>query len=80
MVLCLFSKASPSFFPQCLSRNQRAALAEITDVLRAVCHAHRLPLALTWIPCNYTEEAVDEIIKVCVREGNKGLDGKCLMH
>lgn len=31
--------------------NQRSALAEITDVLRATCHAHRLPLALIWIPC-----------------------------
>ncbi|PIN24613.1 hypothetical protein CDL12_02645 [Handroanthus impetiginosus] len=40
---------------QSLSENQRAALAEITDVLRAVCHAHRLPLALTWIPCNYSD-------------------------
>lgn len=39
---------------QSLTNNQRAALAEITDVLRAVCHAHRLPLALTWIPCSYT--------------------------
>ncbi|XWS09383.1 hypothetical protein CRYUN_Cryun40dG0080600 [Craigia yunnanensis] len=70
---------TPRLLPQCLSRNQRAALAEITDVLRAVCHAHRLPLALTWIPCNYTEEAVDEIIKVRVREGNKGWHGKCVL-
>ncbi|XVE81006.1 hypothetical protein DITRI_Ditri15bG0027800 [Diplodiscus trichospermus] len=71
--------APPRLLPQCLSRNQRAALAEITDVLRAVCHAHRLPLALTWIPCYYTEEDVDEIIKVRVREGNKGRDGKCVL-
>ncbi|CAG7908510.1 unnamed protein product [Brassica rapa] len=33
-----------------LSSNQRDALAEIQDVLRALCHAHKLPLALTWIP------------------------------
>ncbi|KAJ4906536.1 Protein NLP8 [Raphanus sativus] len=39
--------------PQYLSSNQKAALAEIQDVLRAVCHAHRLPLALAWIPCSY---------------------------
>ncbi|XVF29460.1 hypothetical protein REPUB_Repub15cG0123200 [Reevesia pubescens] len=69
----------PRLLSQCFSRNQRAALAEITDVLRAICHAHRLPLALTWIPCNYTEEDVDEIIKVRVREGNKGWDGKCIL-
>ncbi|XWS13181.1 hypothetical protein CRYUN_Cryun36dG0015500 [Craigia yunnanensis] len=75
----LRSTAPPRLLPQCLSRNQRAALDEITDVLRAICHAHRLPLALTWIPCNYTEEAVDEIIKVRVREGNKGWDGKCVL-
>ncbi|OMO87951.1 Plant regulator RWP-RK, partial [Corchorus capsularis] len=75
----LRTTAPPRLLPQCLSRNQRAALAEITDVLRAVCHAHRLPLALTWIPCNYAEEAIDEIIKVRVREGNKGRDGKCVV-
>ncbi|XP_052483825.1 protein NLP9 [Gossypium raimondii] len=71
--------ARPRFLPQCLSKNQRAALAEITDVLRAVCHAHRLPLALTWIPCNYTEEAENEYIKMRVREGNKSWDGKCVL-
>ncbi|CAH8265825.1 unnamed protein product [Arabidopsis lyrata] len=37
--------------PQYLSSSQRDALAEIQDVLRAVCHAHKLPLALAWIPC-----------------------------
>ncbi|KAB2009007.1 hypothetical protein ES319_D10G138700v1 [Gossypium barbadense] len=68
--------APPQPLPQCLSGSQRAALAEITDVLRAVCHAHRLPLALTWIPCYYTEEAVDEILKVGGGEGNRRRDGK----
>ncbi|KAK8703529.1 hypothetical protein V6N13_047184 [Hibiscus sabdariffa] len=71
--------ARPRFLPQCLSRNQRAALAEITDVLHVICHAHSLPLALTWIPCNYTGEAEDEFIKVRAREGNKGWDGKCVL-
>ncbi|XVE84465.1 hypothetical protein DITRI_Ditri17bG0015800 [Diplodiscus trichospermus] len=75
----LRTTAPPRLLPQCLSRNQRAALAEISDVLRVVCHAHGLPLALTWIPCNYTKEAVDEIIKVRVKEGNKGLNGKCVL-
>jgi hypothetical protein len=54
-------------------------LSEIADVLRAVCHAHRLPLALTWIPCNYTEEALDEIVKVRVREANSRSSGKCVL-
>ncbi|KAL8491842.1 hypothetical protein ACS0TY_023448 [Phlomoides rotata] len=49
----LRSTAPPKLYSQSLSKNQRAALAEITDVLRTVCHAHRLPLALTWIPCSY---------------------------
>ncbi|KAF2300305.1 hypothetical protein GH714_011581 [Hevea brasiliensis] len=73
----------PRLLPQSLSRNQRAALDEITDVLRVVCHAHSLPLALKWIPCNYVEEAVDEIIKVHVRvehyiEEGQGIAGKAL--
>ncbi|XP_012478385.1 protein NLP8 [Gossypium raimondii] len=75
----LRTTAPPRLFPQCLSRNQRAALGEIADVLRAVCHAHRLPLALTWIPCNYTEEAEDETTKLRVREGDTGHDGKCVL-
>ncbi|GLU04928.1 hypothetical protein SLE2022_220560 [Rubroshorea leprosula] len=64
---------APPRTPQCLSRNQRAALSEISDVLRAVCHAHRLPLALTWIPCSLTEGAI------CVKEGQKVSDGKCVL-
>ncbi|XP_050371615.1 protein NLP9-like [Argentina anserina] len=59
----------PRFLPQCLSRNQRAALTEITDVLRAVCHAHTLPLALTWIPCCYSEGDGEGIRRVRVRDG-----------
>ncbi|CAH9076098.1 unnamed protein product, partial [Cuscuta epithymum] len=60
----LRSIASPRLYPQCLSTNQKSALAEITDVMRAVCHAHRLPLALTWIPCIYTGGDNDEIRRV----------------
>jgi hypothetical protein len=44
-LLCLIE-----FFSQCFNEVQRAALTEITDVSRAVCQTHRLPLALTWIP------------------------------
>ncbi|KAL5781206.1 hypothetical protein ACOSP7_006235 [Xanthoceras sorbifolium] len=69
----------PRLLPQCISINQRAALAEITDVLRAVCHAHRLPVALTWIPCNYNEEAIDEIIKVRVKECSTSTVGKNIL-
>ena len=61
---------SMKYLLQCLKKNQRAALAEIVDVLRAVCHAHRLPLALTWIPCCYSFDAVDEVARVRVKENN----------
>ncbi|KAL8263668.1 hypothetical protein R6Q59_021798 [Mikania micrantha] len=62
----LKSFAPPRLHKQCLSKNQMTVLAEISDVLRAVCHAHRMPLALTWIPCSYNEQAGDEIKKVRV--------------
>ncbi|XP_038711013.1 protein NLP9-like [Tripterygium wilfordii] len=78
-VVNLRSTAPRRLFPQNLSRNHRSAVAEITDVLRAVCHAHRLPLALTWIPCSYSEGAAGETIKVRVREGNKCSDGKSVL-
>ncbi|KAK6122862.1 hypothetical protein DH2020_043388 [Rehmannia glutinosa] len=64
---------------QSLSKNQRAALAEITDVLRAVCYAHRLPLALTWIPCTYKEGPGDETIKVYARGCNNRVNDKCVL-
>ncbi|CAA2988607.1 NLP9-like [Olea europaea subsp. europaea] len=64
---------------QSLSKNQRAALAEITDVLRAVCHAHRLPLALTWIPCSYREGTDDDAIRVQVRGCNSSSHEKCIL-
>ncbi|KAK0608700.1 hypothetical protein LWI29_034642 [Acer saccharum] len=70
---------TPRLLPQCISRNQSVALAEITDVLRAVCHAHRLPLALTWIPCNYNEEAIDETIKVRVKGCSESPSGKNIL-
>ncbi|KAL5216110.1 hypothetical protein ABZP36_007511 [Zizania latifolia] len=31
------------------TENQKFAFTEILDVLRAICHAHMLPLALTWV-------------------------------
>ncbi|CAK9184864.1 unnamed protein product [Ilex paraguariensis] len=75
----LRSIAPPRLYPQFLSKNQRAALAEITDVLRAVCHAHRLPLALIWVPCSYTEGVKDEIIRVRVGGCNTTSDEKCVL-
>lgn len=75
----LKSIAPPRLYKQCLSKNQMAALAEITDVLRAVCHAHRLPVALTWIPCSYNEGVEDEIVKVRVGGCNVNSAEKCIL-
>ncbi|PSS34940.1 hypothetical protein CEY00_Acc02149 [Actinidia chinensis var. chinensis] len=75
----LRSTAPPKLYAQYLSKNQRAALAEITDVLRAVCHAHRLPLALTWIPCCYNEGVGNDISRLCVKGGNASLSEKCIL-
>ncbi|GFY82639.1 plant regulator RWP-RK family protein [Actinidia rufa] len=65
--------------PKLYAQNQRAALAEIMDVLRAVCHAHRLPLALTWIPCCYNEGVGNDISRLCVKGGNASLNEKCIL-
>jgi hypothetical protein len=75
----LRSTAPPRFYPQSLSKNQKAALAEIADVLRAVCHAHRLPLALTWIPCTYNQKDGNEVIKLRVRGCNTSVVDKFIM-
>ncbi|RLM73126.1 hypothetical protein C2845_PM15G13000 [Panicum miliaceum] len=42
------------------SENEKSAFTEILDVLRAICHAHMLPLALTWVPTsNGIDNGVD---------------------
>ncbi|KAL9686537.1 hypothetical protein QQ045_023998 [Rhodiola kirilowii] len=74
----LKTTAPPRLRSQSLSRNQRDALAEITDVLRTVCHAHRLPLALTWIPCAFTEELGEECISLHL-EANTERRGKRIL-
>nr|KYP65998.1 hypothetical protein KK1_012276 [Cajanus cajan] len=69
----------PRLLPQCLSSNKRSALTEIIDVLRAVCHAHRLPLALTWIPCCYREGTGDETERIRIKEGRTSSNEKCVL-
>ncbi|XP_061353799.1 protein NLP9-like [Gastrolobium bilobum] len=69
----------PRLLPQYLSNNKRAALTEIVDVLRAVCHAHRLPLALTWIPCCYSEGIGDETDRIRIKEGRTSSNEKCVL-
>ncbi|XP_059655011.1 protein NLP2-like [Cornus florida] len=75
----LRSNTPPRLYNQCLSKNQRAALADITDVLRVVCHAHKLPLALTWLPCSYSEGASDEISRVRIKSCNTSSIEKCVL-
>ncbi|XP_075523715.1 protein NLP9 [Primulina tabacum] len=59
----LRSVVPPRRYLQTLYKDQGLALAEITDVLRAICHAHRLPVALVWIPCIYKEGSGSETIR-----------------
>ena len=47
-------------------------------VTTAVCQTHRLPLALTWIPCDYTWGAVDDISKLRVRLRDSRMIRKCV--
>lgn len=75
----LRSTVAPHFHPQCHTKDQRAALAEIVDILRVVCHAHRLPLALTWIPSGYSSITTDEFTTVPVGEGNCSTNEKNLL-
>ncbi|XP_068340892.1 protein NLP9-like [Pyrus communis] len=75
----LKTNAPLRLLPQCLSKNQRAALTEINDVLRAICHAHLLPLAMTWIPCCYSEGDDDGIKRVRVKGGFTNSDEKCIL-
>ncbi|KAF8703577.1 hypothetical protein HU200_032392 [Digitaria exilis] len=59
------------------SENQKSAFIEILDVLRAICHAHMLPLALTWVP---TSNGIDN--GYCVGK-NIGVDpqsGKAVLR
>ncbi|KAH6757291.1 hypothetical protein C2S52_023529 [Perilla frutescens var. hirtella] len=72
----LRSTTPPRVYSQSLSKNQRAALAEITDVLRVVCHAHRLPLALTWILCSSIAELGEGTKKVHARGYNRSINKK----
>ncbi|RDX76154.1 Protein NLP8, partial [Mucuna pruriens] len=66
-------------FPQCLSNNKKATLTEIVDVLRSVCHAHRLPLALTWIPCCYIEGLRGEATRIQIKEAHSTSSGKKIL-
>ncbi|GAB2220055.1 hypothetical protein Drorol1_Dr00007698 [Drosera rotundifolia] len=75
----LRTTGTPRLRPQSLSVNHRAALTEIADVLRALCHAHRLPLALTWIPCSFEEGVDEEVIRIRHKESDSALKGRLIL-
>ncbi|XP_054812354.1 protein NLP9-like [Prosopis cineraria] len=78
-VVNLRTAVTPRLLPQSLSNNKRAALMEIIDVLRAVCHAHSMPLALTWIPCCYLKGIGNETVRVRIKEGHSSFSDKCVL-
>lgn len=43
------------------SKCRETALAEILEVLTAVCQTHKLPLAQTWVPFRYYEIPIGEV-------------------
>ena len=44
-----------------------------------MCHAHRLPLALTWIPCCYTEGTGGKDTRIQIKEGHSSSSEKCIL-
>ncbi|MED6144681.1 hypothetical protein PIB30_017781 [Stylosanthes scabra] len=64
----LTANMPPRLLPQYLSNGKRAALTAIIDVLRSICHAHRLPLALTWIPCCVNEDTEGKDTRIHIKE------------
>ncbi|XP_062186251.1 protein NLP2-like [Phragmites australis] len=59
------------------SENQKFAFIEILDVLRAICHAHMLPLALTWVP---TSNDIDSGSVVGNDNGIDSQSGKAILR
>lgn len=48
-------------------------------MLRSVCHAHRLPMALTWIPCFHTDGTREETTRIQIKEGNSSSKEKSIL-
>ncbi|KAF0891801.1 hypothetical protein E2562_010984 [Oryza meyeriana var. granulata] len=59
------------------TENQKFAFTEILDVLRAICHAHMLPLALTWVPAS---NGIDGDYVVGKDTANHSQPGKAILH
>ncbi|XP_072974073.1 protein NLP2 [Typha angustifolia] len=64
---------------QNLKEGQKYALSEIMDVMRVICHAHMLPLALTWVPFRYVCRSTEETVKSCIGEQSSNLDKEIML-
>ncbi|CAK9207497.1 unnamed protein product [Sphagnum troendelagicum] len=49
--------------PQIRSQSRQAVLAEIEEVLTAVCETHKLPLAQTWVPASQFGGSANVIVQ-----------------
>lgn len=60
---------------QICNEGRQAALAEILAVLTAVCEAHKLPLAQTWVPCKHRNVITTGVGK---KKNCVSFDGSCM--
>lgn len=61
--------------------NQESAFTEILDVLRAICHAHTLPLALAWVPvCSNSNVNVSEYGDQTIKFHLRNKDVLCIQE
>jgi hypothetical protein len=49
--------------PQIRSQSRQAVLAEIEEVLTAVCETHKLPLAQTWVPASQYSGSANVVVQ-----------------
>ena len=64
---------------QRLSQGRQAALTEISSVLKAVCEAHKLPLAQTWVP-TCSQSSNDMRTQSLTEHGNGGFSRKAVLR
>nr|CAD1819924.1 unnamed protein product [Ananas comosus var. bracteatus] len=64
---------------QNLTKNQKSAVTEILDILRVVCHAHMLPLAITWIPISSDAGNSEVLVKANGRQINSDSRNKNML-
>ncbi|CAM6066938.1 unnamed protein product [Sphagnum tenellum] len=55
--------SEPAAAPEIRSQSRQAVLAEIEEVLTAVCETHKLPLAQTWVPASQFGGSANVIVQ-----------------